>query len=81
LIFFSTFRYQNDLLENSVFKPLGFLNHIQHITGKWPLTIMHALMFLETTLLTEGFITYITGKWPLPTMNALMRLQMTMLPE
>jgi hypothetical protein len=42
---------------------------------------MHALMFLQTTLLTEGFITYIAQKWPLPTMNALMRLQMNMLPE
>jgi hypothetical protein len=42
---------------------------------------MLALMFLQTTLLTEGFITYITQKWALPTMNALMCLQMYMLPE
>jgi hypothetical protein len=42
---------------------------------------MNALVCLQITLSTEGFITYITGKWSPPIMYALMFLQTTLLPE
>jgi hypothetical protein len=33
---------------------------------------MYALMFDQTTLMTESVTAYTTGVWPLPTMYALM---------
>jgi hypothetical protein len=57
------------------------VSDITHITAKWPLPTMYALMPLQITLPTEWLITHITAKWPLPTMYLLMCLQVTLITE
>jgi hypothetical protein len=61
-----------------VFRWTPYLNESLHITGKWPLPSMYALMYPLRILVTEWFITYITRKWSLPTMYALMPLHISL---
>jgi hypothetical protein len=53
---------------------LGLLCCITHITCKWMMSYMCALMCLQITVLCEWLITHITGKW----MISYMCLQMTL---
>ncbi|PNF39405.1 hypothetical protein B7P43_G13100 [Cryptotermes secundus] len=54
---------------------------IAHVTVKWPIIAMYALVTLvsvQITLLSECLLAHVTGKWPFPAMYALVTLQMTL---